>query len=97
MACTQINPTRRDPAAAAAAATPQVTCCFAQSVASTRWMIQDELQVQTTKCDNCIIGTMIAFQYLACICNIAAMVSGNEDIAMLANLIDLAADILWCT
>jgi hypothetical protein len=60
-------------------------------------MIQDELQVQTTKCDNCIIGTMIAFQYLSCICNIVAMVSGNDEIAMLANIIDLVADILWCT
>jgi hypothetical protein len=35
----------------------QVTCCFAQSVASTRWMIQDELGIQNTQCDNCIIGT----------------------------------------
>ena len=37
----------------------QVCFCFAQSVASTRFMIQDELRIQTTKCDNCIIGTMI--------------------------------------
>lgn len=36
---------------------PQVTCCFAQSVAATRWAIQDELRLQTTPCDNCIIGT----------------------------------------
>jgi hypothetical protein len=35
----------------------EVTCCFAQSVASTRWLIQDELRIQTTQCDNCIIGT----------------------------------------
>jgi hypothetical protein len=35
----------------------EVTCCFAQSVASTRWAIQDELRIQTTQCDNCIIGT----------------------------------------
>jgi hypothetical protein len=35
---------------------PQVFFCFAQSVASTRWMIQDELRLETTKCDNCIIG-----------------------------------------
>ena len=35
----------------------EVTCCFAQSVAATRWLIQDELRLQTTSCDNCIIGT----------------------------------------
>jgi hypothetical protein len=75
----------------------QVTCCFAQSVASTRWMIQDELQVQTTKCDNCIIGTMIALQYLSCICDIVACITGSEDIAALASIIDLIADLVWCT
>lgn len=31
----------------------QVTCCFAQSVASTRWGIQDEMHLQNTQCDNC--------------------------------------------
>jgi hypothetical protein len=25
-------------------------------------MIQDELRIQTTKCDNCIIGTMIVLE-----------------------------------
>lgn len=40
----------------------QVFVCFAQSVASTRFMIQDELRLETTPCDNCIIGTMIALQ-----------------------------------
>lgn len=35
----------------------EVCCCFAQSVAATRWGIQDELRLQTTQCDNCIIGT----------------------------------------
>ena len=34
----------------------QVCFCFTQSVASTRWMIQDEQRIQNTKCDNCLIG-----------------------------------------
>lgn len=33
----------------------QVCLCFANSVASTRFMLQDEFNLQTTKCDNCII------------------------------------------
>lgn len=33
----------------------QVFCCFANSVASTRFMLQDEFNIQTTECDNCII------------------------------------------
>lgn len=43
---------------------PQVTLCFAQSVASTRFMIQDEMRLETTPCDNCIIGTMIFLQVM---------------------------------
>lgn len=75
----------------------EVTCCFAQSVASTRWAIQDEQQLMNTQCDNCIIGTMIAAQYLACICWIAACISGNDTINSLAQMTDMVADILWCS
>lgn len=75
----------------------EVSCCFAQSVASTRWMIQDELGIQNTQCDNCIIGTMIAMQYFACICSIAACLTGSDEINDLAQLLDCVADILWCT
>jgi hypothetical protein len=60
-------------------------------------MIQDELRIQTTDCDNCIIGTMIAMQYFACICSIAACLTGSDEINDLAQLLDCVADILWCT
>lgn len=33
----------------------QVFLCFGNSVASTRFMLQDEFNIQTTRCDNCII------------------------------------------
>jgi len=36
----------------------EVCCCFAQSVASTRWMIQDEQHLQNTQCDN-VRGTCV--------------------------------------
>ena len=63
------------------------TCiCFAQSVASSRFMIQDELLVQTTKCDNCIIGTMITLQYAACIFDIVAACTQNSDIKQLRSV-----------
>jgi hypothetical protein len=32
-----------------------VFCCFGNSVASTRFLLQDEFNIQTTQCDNCII------------------------------------------
>jgi hypothetical protein len=60
-------------------------------------MIQDELRLETTPCDNCIIGTMIALQYLACVCQIVACVLGSDELASLAQLIDCLADIVWCT
>lgn len=75
----------------------EVFCCFAQSVASTRWMLQDELAIKTTECDNCIIGTMICAQYFACICSIAACLTGSQEINDLAQLLDCVADVLWCT
>lgn len=33
----------------------QVFCCFGPSVSSTRYIIQDEFNIKTTGCDNCII------------------------------------------
>lgn len=33
----------------------QVVLCFGNSVASTRFLLQDEFNIQTTQCDNCII------------------------------------------
>ncbi|RMZ55267.1 hypothetical protein APUTEX25_005545 [Auxenochlorella protothecoides] len=75
----------------------EVFFCFPQSVASTRWMLQDEMRLQNTECDNCIIGTMFAAQYLACLCWIAACISGNDILNDLAILADNIADILWCS
>lgn len=75
----------------------EVSLCFAQSVASTRYLIQDEMQLQNTQCDNCIIGTMICAQYLACICWLAACITGSEEINDAAQLLDCVADVLWCS
>lgn len=48
------------------------------------------------RCDNCIIQTMIALQFLACICNIVACLTQNSAIDQAADLVDLVADIVWC-
>ena len=78
-------------------ATAQVFFCFTQSVASTRWAIQDQQRIMNTPCDNCLIGTMIFCQYLACLCDIAACLSGSQEIAELAHLIDITAQAIWCS
>eukprot|EP00793_Prasinoderma_coloniale_P005189 PRCOL_00000950-RA len=75
----------------------ETLCCFAQSVATSRFMIQDEMLVQTTKCDNCIIGTMVALQYLACIFQIAACLLQNEDLQSFADLLNVIADATYCS
>ena len=75
----------------------QVFFCFTQSVASTRWMLQDEMHISNTECDNCLIGTMIFCQYLSCLCDIAACLSGSDEIRLLADAIDIAAQLIWCT
>ena len=48
------------------------------------------------RCDNCIIQTMVALQFLSCICNIVACLTQNELIDQAADLTDLIADIVWC-
>jgi hypothetical protein len=73
----------------------EVVLCFPQSVASTRWMLQDEMRLRNTKCDNCIIGTLFVSRYLACICWCAAVVSGNDTLGDAARLIDFIADFIW--
>eukprot|EP00798_Chlamydomonas_sp_ICE-L_P023030 gene23030-30224_t len=75
----------------------EVTLCFASSVAATRFMIQDELRIKNSKCDNCIIGTMIALEYLACICHIVACITGSGEIQQAAQIIQCIADIVWCS
>jgi len=75
----------------------EVCCCFGTSVAVTRWMIQDELHIQNTQCDNCIIGTMICFQQLACICNVIACLTDSDEIDLIADVVNLLAELLWWT
>ena len=50
-------------------------------------MVQDELGIKNTGCDSCIIGTMVCAQYLACICSIAACLSGSEEVNDAARLL----------
>ena len=41
----------------------QVVCCFGNSVASTRFLLQDEFNIQTTQCDNCIIVLSLSLSH----------------------------------
>ncbi|KAG5626687.1 hypothetical protein H5410_011905 [Solanum commersonii] len=75
----------------------EVFLCFGNSVASTRFMLQDEFNLQTTKCDNCIIGFMFCLQQLACISNIIACLTGSEEIQDASQLLNCLSDVVYCT
>ncbi|CAN1308990.1 hypothetical protein LINPERPRIM_LOCUS27544 [Linum perenne] len=75
----------------------EVFCCFSNSVASTRFLLQDEFNIQTTACDNCMIGFMFCLQQLACICSCVACLTGIDEIADLADLLTCLSDIVFCS
>ncbi|KAM7276932.1 hypothetical protein ACFE04_018798 [Oxalis oulophora] len=70
----------------------EVLCCFPNSVSSTRFLLQDELNIHTTKCDNCIIGFMFCLQQLACIFSIVAAFSDNDEIEDASQVLNCLAD-----
>lgn len=75
----------------------EVLLCFGNSVASTRFLLQDEFNIQTTKCDNCIIGFMFCLQQIACIFSIVAMIVGSDEIQEASQLLSCLADMVYCT
>ena len=70
----------------------QAWLCFPSSVMVTRSMIQDEMQIHNTKCDNCLIGTMVCLQYLNCLCCILATVTDIPAVDQAAQAVDCIAD-----
>ncbi|XP_021754202.1 uncharacterized protein LOC110719554 isoform X1 [Chenopodium quinoa] len=75
----------------------EVFLCFGNSVASTRFMLQDEFNIQTTQCDNCIIGFMVCLNQIACIFSIVAMIVGSQEIQEASQLLNCLSDLVYCT
>ena len=75
----------------------EVWCCFPSAVATTRFMIQDEQRVANTDCDNCLIGFMILMQQLACVFRCAAVITQNDTVEELADILDCVADVSYCS
>lgn len=75
----------------------EVFCCFANSVASTRFLLQDEFNIQTTACDNCIIGFMFCLSQLACIFSLVACIVGSDELQEASQILNLLADLVYCT
>ncbi|KAE8768267.1 hypothetical protein D1007_60281 [Hordeum vulgare] len=71
--------------------------CFGSSVASTRFLLQDEFNIQTTQCDNCIISFMFCLQQLACICSLVACIVGNQELSEASQAISCVSDAVYWT
>ncbi|KAF6983989.1 hypothetical protein CFC21_002059 [Triticum aestivum] len=71
--------------------------CFGSSVASTRFLLQDEFNIQTTQCDNCIISSMFCLQQLACICSLVACIVGNQELSEASQAISCVSDTVYWT
>ncbi|XP_008233014.2 PREDICTED: uncharacterized protein LOC103332095 isoform X2 [Prunus mume] len=75
----------------------EVCFCFATSVSSTRFLIQDELNIKTTPCDNCMIGFMVILNQIACIFSLIACITGNEELGEISNVLSCIADTVFCS
>lgn len=75
----------------------EVFLCFGNSVASTRFLLQDEFNIQTTQCDNCIIGFMFCLQQLACIFSLVACIVGSDELREASQVLNILADLTYCT
>lgn len=74
----------------------EVCCCFSVAVQTTRMLIQDELGLRNSPCDNFIIGSMVFLQYLSCFCDIAAMVADMEEISQASVVLDQISQMCYC-
>ncbi|XP_044477363.1 uncharacterized protein LOC123204653 isoform X2 [Mangifera indica] len=75
----------------------EVFCCFGNSVASTRFLLQDEFNIQTTRCDNFIIGFMLCLQQVACIFSLIACIVGGDGLQEASQILNLLADLVYCS
>ncbi|XVF73148.1 hypothetical protein PTKIN_Ptkin12aG0178300 [Pterospermum kingtungense] len=75
----------------------EVFCCFTTSVTSTRFLLQDELNIQTTKCDNCIIGFMFCLGQFACIFRLIAIITGSDELEDASEILNCFTDAVFCT
>ena len=75
----------------------EVTCCFANSVVSTRYLIQDQMVIQNTQCDDCLVGFLIFTEQLACIFRCAGDITGSPALEEAAVLLTVLADSTYCS
>lgn len=54
------------------------------------------MRLANTKTDACLFGTQFAIAQCACLCTIAACLTGSDEVAQLANCLTCIADAGYC-
>lgn len=75
----------------------EVCLCFPSSVAATRFLIQDQLNLMNTKCDNGIIAFLVCLEQLACLFWCLACILQNDGLMDLAQALRCLADVVYCS
>eukprot|EP00475_Leptophrys_vorax_P022842 TRINITY_DN31073_c0_g1_i1.p1 TRINITY_DN31073_c0_g1~~TRINITY_DN31073_c0_g1_i1.p1 ORF type:complete len:200 (+),score=15.84 TRINITY_DN31073_c0_g1_i1:58-657(+) len=75
----------------------EVWCCFPSSVAATRYLIQDQLNIMNSKCDNGIIAFLVFLEQLACLFACLACILQNDAISDAAHVLRCLADVVYCS
>jgi hypothetical protein len=66
-------------------------------VVTTRYLIQDEMIVQNTDCDNFLVGFLVCMEQLACIFRCAGELSGNPALEEVGAVLTVSADLTYCS
>jgi len=72
-------------------------CCLHCAIQSTRFFVMDSRSIRPDPCDNRVIRCHNCLQILSCVLDLAACISGNEDVQQLAHLIRVIADCAYYT
>ncbi|KAK6918014.1 hypothetical protein RJ641_016436 [Dillenia turbinata] len=74
----------------------EVLCCFGNSVASTRFILQDEFNIQMNHCDSCIISFMFFLRELACIFSFVGNAVGFQKLSKASWSLLFFSDMVYC-
>merc|ERR1712086_1116156 len=75
----------------------EATCCIGLAISATRLYVMDKYGLTPDPCDNRFIRFNNFIQLLACICKIAALISQNDAIEQIAQILDIIAQLVFHT
>jgi hypothetical protein len=70
-------------------------CCPSCVVSASRLVVMDEYDLASDPCDNRIIRIYNCLVLISCLCDLAAIISGNDTLKQIANIIDIIVHIMF--